>query len=85
MFENTIAELSEYRKTKLAEERDAKLKSRKELKKVKQKAKNLEARAESEKLDDVKENEAFEEGLKEDNVNLISDKDFCEHLWQKYY
>ena len=52
MFENTIAELPEYRRTSLAEERDAKLERRKELKKAKQKAKHLETQTDLEK-DDV--------------------------------
>ena len=53
VFEKTITELTEYRRTKLAEERELKLKRRKELKKAKQKAKHLETQTDLDNLDDV--------------------------------
>ena len=134
--EKKIAELSDFKRTKLAEEREAKIQKKKEIKKAKQKAKHCEALNDKpekrmEDLEDAKRNEDFSteeeepkannetetkvieereimgqtnlvsdesgkdfknmegneasaEDSEDKNVNLMSDQEFCEHLWQKF-
>jgi hypothetical protein len=127
VLEKKVFDLNEYKARKMTEEREERIKIKKEIKKEKQKSrklvnhgqndansnipnpevtevkqnevktdkleteKNMEGFPRHKNYDEtddsikgVEENEAPEEDLDDENVNLMTDKDFIEHMWKNF-